>query len=241
MRPIDPAFEPRLQAVAEPMRLTEWTPPWPMARYAPGEWIVLSGDSRPDEVGAVMAQLARYDMLPDESADEALERLGRLTAPELLRRLADAADEVALGLYGGIRAVGGGDAVEPGCCSGLEGWREWWDMLGEDWSPWMGHDPWGWVEQRPDGIRVCSGPHADSSAPNGGAEHAVFIPADRVVPLLERVEADLNGFLDRVRDWAVALDPAQGERVAATFDRAFQVRAPRAPSPAESDRPDGTA
>ncbi|WP_156313234.1 hypothetical protein [Micromonospora sp. HK10] len=44
-------------------------------------------------------------------------------------------------------------SVTPGCCAGLEDWREWTSVL-DGGQPWLGHDPGPEVEVRGALIRV---------------------------------------------------------------------------------------
>jgi rSAM/selenodomain-associated transferase 2 len=208
----------RLEAVVVPPVRREPAPPWPVDWLAPGEWIVLSGHAPAGHVGLLAAQLAIYNGVPLDGS-----------AADVLRRVAAAETLV---LPGGVRASApGAEPVEPGCCCGLETWREWLELEGDpDAQPWLGHDPWGWVERAPGGLLVCSGPDDDSQGGHGLAERAVFI-ADADLPrLLARLQADLAAFVVRLRAWATSIDAEAGEALARRFDEAMSITAPASPS-----------
>jgi hypothetical protein len=198
----------RMDVVVEPPWMGEWTPPWPVAAFAPGEWMVLHGGVTPEEVGSVVAQLVLYNRAPNGgSARRVLERLSQK------RRTV---------LPGGVRVRdGAGSVVEPGCCCGVEEWRQWLAVTDGETSPWMGHDPWGWVEHEADGLRVCSAPEEGGEQVHGPATATVCIPRAELPRLLAGIEADVRAFLPRLREWAVAIDPEYGARLAERFETAF--------------------
>ncbi|MGW6706340.1 hypothetical protein ACWGDE_15800 [Streptomyces sp. NPDC054956] len=85
-----------------------------------------------------------------------------------------------------------GVVVPPGCCFGLESWRDW-ESLARGQSPdWLGHDPGTEVAFLPgDRIRVrVIGPRTK----------ALELRREEVKPLLAGVREGLLGFLDRVAD-----------------------------------------
>lgn len=58
---------------------------------------------------------------------------------EFIRRMIDADCLIAPGGLR-IRDTSRGIAVNPGCCFGLENWRDWLDVA-DGGTPWLGHDP----------------------------------------------------------------------------------------------------
>lgn len=72
-------------------------------------------------------------------------------------------------------------AVNPSCCCGREGWREW-DQVAPGQSPWLGHTPTPWTEHLGDKIRVW---------PDGGDE--AFPPAG--TSPIEILADDLSGLI----------------------------------------------
>lgn len=199
----------RMDMVVEQPWLAEWTPPWPVAAVVPGESIVLDGAASPEIVGLLAAQLARYNR---DSAPQG-------TAAEVLRAIVETVD---LRLAGGVRVRdGAGNVVEPGCCCGVEEWREWLDVTDGESSPWMGHDPWGWVEHEADTLRVCSGPEDDSQTGHGAATATIVIPRAELPRLLDGLRADLEGFVQRLREWAMEIDSDVAAPLAERFEAAF--------------------
>ena len=141
------------------------------------------------------------------------------SARDLLRAVVETVD---LRLAGGVRVRDGvGNVVEPGCCCGVEEGREWLGVADGETSPWMGHDPWGWVEHEADAVRVCSAPEDDSVLGHGTATAAVLIPRAELPRLLDGVRADLEGFAGRLREWAMAIDPDLAAPLAERFEGAF--------------------
>ena len=207
-----------LEPVVECPALDGWTPPWPVAACPPDRWVVLTAHAAMPEVGLVMALLVRWqdaDEIPAGASAEAL--LRRALSAEWLR------------LPGGVRARDSdGNVVAPGCCCGLEEWREWLAVTDGETSPWMGHDPWGWVEHQPDGgLLVCAAPEPyEAGVAHGPAEWTVAVPPGRVGPLLAGVEEAMRGFSERVREWAAEVAPGVADGLARRWDEAFEVHGP---------------
>ena len=213
----------RMDVVAMPPWLDEWTPPWPVAAPDLGDSIVLDGGASPEEVGFVAALLVRHNTDP----------MPRGSARDLLRTVVETVD---LRLAGGVRVRdGAGSVVEPGCCCGVEEWREWLSVTDGESSPWMGHDPWGWVEHEADALRVCSAPEDDSALGHGPATVTIAIPRAELPRLLDGVRADLEAFARRLREWAAEIDPALAGPLAERFEAAFvRCEGPRLTAPCAS-------
>jgi hypothetical protein len=88
---------------------------------------------------------------------------------------------------GGLRVVdtAGGFAFEPGCCCGLEDWRDWFRVF-DGGSFDGGHDPWAYVECHRDVVRLT----LDADETDGPF---FDVPVDRLRELLAQVEEDLAG------------------------------------------------
>jgi hypothetical protein len=136
------------------------------------------------EVGSVMAQLVSYNQIEGEPTVDGL--LSAVAAAE------------SLVLPGGILASCGDSEIGPGCCCGLEEWREWVKCLESGQSPWMGHDPDPWVELAGEVILVWSGGGITPVA----NPFAVEFERGRFAAELDRVERDLRAFLPLVAEWA---------------------------------------
>lgn len=77
--------------------------PWPVATLEPGTWLTLDGTCGDPEVGLFIALVADYNNIPPD----ALATAERLIAP------------------GGLMLTDTTTEIVPGCCSGLEDWRDW--------------------------------------------------------------------------------------------------------------------
>ena len=116
----------KMQAVVEvPSFDAEWPPPWPVASMPAGSWLALTTESTDQQVGLFAAALAyRLDVAVPGGRDEVVDTL---LAEEFLV------------VPGGLRLVdtGTGMVVVPGCCAGLEDWRDWVRAIAGE-SPWLG-------------------------------------------------------------------------------------------------------
>ncbi|SMC58575.1 hypothetical protein SAMN05660733_00596 [Lentzea albidocapillata] len=166
-----------------------------------GDVVALSGRMSREEFDRALAAIADY------GSDDDVE-LG----PEQLRALLD--EEVII-MAGGLEVhdTETGVRVGPGCCAGLESWRDWARLLDEE-VPWLGHSPSPGVEFAAGGVRV----RPDEERPDSPACHIVDLAGH-----LERVRQDLAGFLDLVRRWTPY---GLGEALAARFDEDFVISAP---------------
>ena len=137
-----------------------------------------------------------------------------VVGPELVDELLG--DEVVV-LAGGVRVADTttGLRIEPGCCFGLENWRDWAGLLDGE-VPWLGHSPEPGVERAEGVLRLWrDGERRD--------EPACELPLADLPGHLESVRQDLVGFLTLLRAWA---PDGLGERLAAAFDHHFHVTPP---------------
>ncbi|MFG1780740.1 hypothetical protein ACGFIG_30490 [Micromonospora sp. NPDC049048] len=203
-----------MQAVIEvPMLDGEPAPPWPVEPSPPGSWLVLHAGCTDEQTGLFVAALAnRIDVMPPGGRDEVVDAL---LAEELL---------IATG---GLRVSDArvGTSVMPGCCSGLEDWRDWAQPLTGG-SPWLGHDPGPEVEAIGDALRVWQdgGPNRHRGR---WAGHYVDLPRRTLPQLLTGVQRDLVGFLDSLSGWATRCGLGQrGRALVRTVDQNFAITAP---------------
>lgn len=167
---------------------------WPTAGRPTDRVLVLSGDLSPLEVGTAMAVLAGYNKTRrtrhDPGPEDGLAMLCGLVSVESViapggLRLRDSATGVI---------------VPPGCCFGLENWRDWQGLLvGE--TPWLGHDPTPGVEHSGSLVRL----RPDAERPAG---LPIELALSELPELLESVRSALAGFLGLVEAWAVRDFPA---------------------------------
>ncbi|MEV6239043.1 hypothetical protein [Lentzea sp. NPDC051838] len=178
-------------------------PDWPTGPYSDGD-VVLSGRMSREDLGTALASTAQYN-----NQQQVAE-----TGPAMLRVLLEGDGLV---MSGGllVRDTATGVEIEPGCCVGLETWRDWQYLL-DGRVPWLGHDPEpglefgdGVARLWPDGRRV-DGP-------------ACVLPIADLPRQLEAVRQDLLGFLALVRKWAPY---GMGEALAERFDEHFHISAP---------------
>jgi hypothetical protein len=183
------------------------TPPWPwrIASHQPFSFIRLCGEMPEASVGSVMAQLVAYNRLDAGPAVAVLaERV--LMAESLL-------------LPGGLQAIHGDREIDPGCCCGLEGWREWLECLETGASPWLGHDPAPWVEWVDETACVWS----DGGLERVTGEFAIEFERRHLAEDLARVGRDLAGFLTRVESWAERVGWPGTPALCRKLDEAFRI------------------
>ncbi|MEV5445581.1 hypothetical protein AB0N23_24025 [Streptomyces sp. NPDC052644] len=117
-----------------------------------------------------------------------------------------------------------GTAFLPGCCNGLEEWRDWYRVLDGDGYASFGHDPDAYAERHGGTVRLTP----DTSR-NGGPVIEVPVPVLR--RLLAGAERDLADFLGLVGDWASRLLPGHGAPAVAAVVRAVGMEGWEAPAP----------
>lgn len=126
------------------------------------------------------------------------------------------------GAPGGLRVSAGDLVINPGCCSGLEEWREWLDVLdGEE--IWLGHSPDVVMEQRGAVVRIRAD---DDLVERRRTGPYVDLPRDALPDLLQGVRRDLLGFLDALGSWARATVPAHADRLVDAVDRRLAISPP---------------
>jgi len=125
---------------------------------------------------------------------------------------------------GGLQVVdhGSGAVVSPGCCCGLETWREWIDATQERRSLWLGHDPSPWIQFSFDRARIWSDGGLDEAEVTSESAF-IDLPLADVPTRIEQAHRDLVAFLPRLRAWAVSRAPAEADALVANFDRCFRV------------------
>ncbi|GAA1032058.1 hypothetical protein GCM10009557_29280 [Virgisporangium ochraceum] len=192
-----------LRAVLE-TPYTEPNPvPWTVATPEPGSWLTLDGSCGDAEAGLFVAVVADYNSLPPDG----LAGAGHLIAPGGLL-LADT------------------DTIEivPGCCCGLEDWRDWARALHVPESPWLGHDPTPGMSFG-DRITVWQDTGSPGNdAPVAGGPHIAVSRAE-LTGMLAGVDRDLTAFAAVLAAWA-ARHTGDGAALAAGLEAAFAFTAP---------------
>jgi hypothetical protein len=166
--------EPHLCAVVEcPIEAPAFVAPV-RPRPWPG-FIQLSGASPDQDVALVVAQLARYGH--------------GAGGPTTIESLAADFPHVT---PGGLAAVDRLTTVLPSCCCGLESWRDWYRLLSEGQSPWLGHDPSPWVEMRGEEFLVW--PDGGLGDAGVGEFQPIRFSKLGLAASLANAEADLGAF-----------------------------------------------
>jgi hypothetical protein len=197
----------QLQAVVEAPHLQEECQfPCNITGYEDFRWIQLSGDMTHQELEFVFVQLLQYNDL-EASGDE------KATLNEVL-------EAESLIIPGGLRAILGDQSISPSCCCELETWREWQDFLTIGKSPWLGHDPSPWIEQKGDHIRIW----ADGGM-GGSAMDALHINVSTLAyqEALSTVEQELQAFLHCMETWAQDRGFEQPTRLCQKIGQCFKV------------------
>lgn len=177
-------------------------PDWPTGPYSDGD-VVLSGRMSREQVCTAIAAIAQ-----DNREEDGLD------GPALLGQFLEMDYVTACGGLV-VRDLRTGVVIEPGCCQGLEDWRDWHGVL-DGVHPWLGHSPAPKTEIGADVVRVWP----DDRRTDGPA---CEIPLADLPGHLERVRQDLLGFLDLVRKWAPY---GLGDQVAPQLDEHFHISAP---------------
>ncbi len=192
----------RFQAIIDPPQVeANFQYPWQISSAKPS--CRLSGNMTEAEIGLVFLQLVQYNQV-DFSGD----------ISTVLTRLI-AADRLIL--PGGIQVLlSDGRDITPGCCCGLETWREWQTFLKTGNTPWLGHDPSPWLERQGQLVRIWS----DESGLN---TFFVDVPPNVFQEFLRLVEQDLQAFLWCVESWAQDLGFDRTPELVQKIDRCFDI------------------
>ncbi|MEV0549081.1 hypothetical protein [Nocardia salmonicida] len=200
----------KMQAVVEVPNFDFEPPqPWPVSSADPYSWVPINGGCSDAEVGLFVSGLTLGLEVAEPGGREDV--VANLLAAETLFQ------------PGGLRLTDTitGAVVVPGCCAGLEDWREWAEVLTGS-SPWLGHDPTPEVEIGANELRVWQ----DSGA-NRRAAESVVVARSLLPDLLNEVHRDLVGFLSRVQVWTERYSlGSNGTDLVEVVDRNFDVTAP---------------
>ncbi|MEV7026846.1 hypothetical protein [Kitasatospora sp. NPDC093558] len=183
---------------------------WPIGTFTPYEFIVVNGDTAPADIGTAIASIADGTTPRDDDAPE----------PDA------SADPVGAFLFGLLTgpypyAPGGfrvtdtatGAVFDPGCCNGLDEWREWLEVLDGEGTGGFGHGPTPLAQRLGDVVRltVDLGLKADSPV--------IEVRVDELRTLVARAEQDLRDFVALAGRWAEQQLPEHAAGIAAALAR----------------------
>ncbi|MFD3450662.1 hypothetical protein ACFWVC_00570 [Streptomyces sp. NPDC058691] len=188
---------------------------WPVADLPPYQFMALSGSMSPLEVGSALAMLADYNSRTGDD-DRPL-----TDASEAIRRLLETDKVIA---PGGLRVhdTRTNVTVQPGCCCGLEDWREWLDVM-KGGTLWLGHDPSPRLQHASEVVQLWPD-GADAQDPPPG--QPIEIVVGDLPGILHTVQDRLQGFLSLTKQWATRHVPALTEDLAARLDEDLAISAP---------------
>ncbi|MFE6402439.1 hypothetical protein [Streptomyces alboflavus] len=194
---------------------------WPVAEVEPFGFLPLSGELSPAEVGSAVMRIASCnDVDPGgEHPPRPADALGSFLHGLLTFDVLFAA--------GGLRVTDSstGVALLPGCCDGLEDWRDWHQFLDGGSLLGFGHDPSSPIAERfDDTVRLTV--NADRSD-----SPVIELSLTELRDLLAGVERDLAGFLALAADWASRHLPGHRAPVTAALARVLDL-----PSRASADQ-----
>ncbi|WP_424858421.1 hypothetical protein [Streptomyces sp. SAI-170] len=192
---------------------------WPVARSEAFGYLALHGEMTTPEIGTAVRRIAECnDIDPDPRADD--DRPARPPDPvgSFLHGLLTFERPFAAG---GLRVMDSTTGVVflPGCCNGLEDWRDWHTLLHGSGPVSFGHDPDPTAELSGNTVRLTVDTARDDSP-------VIEITAAELRPLLDRVERDLAGFLRPAADWAVRNVADRSASVTAALARAVGMPVP---------------
>ncbi|MFB7342220.1 hypothetical protein ACFCZ6_19405 [Streptomyces hydrogenans] len=192
---------------------------WPVAEAGACGFLALDGGLSPAEVGTAMMALAACNDL----AVEGDERPRHGATGTFLHGLLTFDTPFAAG---GLRVTdrAGGIVFAPGCCDGLEDWRDWYGLADGDGCLGFGHEPVSPAAERlGDVLRLT----VDAERPDSPV---ITLPASALPGMLAGVERDLAAFLVLASGWASAHLPGQDVGpVVAALARVLDVPAPARP------------
>ncbi|MEH0450138.1 MULTISPECIES: hypothetical protein [unclassified Streptomyces] len=192
---------------------------WPVAEAQSFTFLPLSGELSSAEVGTAVMRIASCnDIDPDDDRPP---------------RPADALDSFLYGLLtfdnlfaaGGLRVTDHSTGVTflPGCCDGLEDWRDWHQFLDDGSLPGFGHDPVSPVAERfGDTVRLTvSAEQSDSPV--------IELSVAELRHLLTGAERDLADFLALAAVWASRHLPGHCAPITAAIARVLDLPSPAIP------------
>ncbi|WP_420037746.1 hypothetical protein ACN2WE_40785 [Streptomyces sp. cg28] len=185
---------------------------WPVADSPADHLMALSGELSMREIGTVMAVLTSYN----QSDDAAPVRDPETSMGQVSQLLAT--DQVIAPGGIRIRETSTGETAPPGCCLGLENWRDWQELMNGE-QPFLGHDPAPRTEHTGTTVRLWP----DTKHPDG---LPIELPLTRLPELLGSVQVQLVGFLSSVEEWATRYAPPLADALVRKLDADLAIKTP---------------
>ncbi|MBG0819338.1 hypothetical protein HS048_00985 [Planomonospora sp. ID91781] len=200
--------------------LERWSDDCPFWTAEQGEFfLTVPRFPTPEKVGAIMWALIWRSVTDDDLSITAA------NAPEAIETYLTSADEEAYA-PGGLRVISGDVVINPGCCVGLDEWRDWLGALNGQPVD-LGHDPDTWLESMGPVLRLRQDrDHLPPGELPGSSEQYLDIPRDALPGLLRSVHQDLVGFLAALRQWAQDIAPGLADQLVSAVDRRLQISDP---------------
>lgn len=189
---------------------------WPVAASRPYGVLPLSGALDPAEVGTAVMRIADCNNIDPEDDDRPPRPADPLGG--FLHGLLTMDDLLA---SGGLRITdtATGIALLPGCCNGLEEWRDWFEVVdGDGWAS-FGHDPSPLAERHGGAVRLTVDAEHDNSP-------LIELPVTDLRRLLADAERDMVDFLRLAAAWAARHLPDHATAVTSALGRALDLPAP---------------
>ncbi|MEU0593704.1 hypothetical protein [Streptomyces ardesiacus] len=185
---------------------------WPVADSPPDHLLALSGRLSVREIGTFMAVLTIYNKSDDEAPARDPETSTRQVSQLLTMDRVIAPGGIR------IRETSTGVTVPPGCCFGLENWRDWLELMNGE-EPWLGHDPAPRTEHTKTTIRLWP----DAEHPDG---LPIELPLAQLPHLLNSVQLQLVAFLASVGEWATRYAPPLADALVTKLDENLAITTP---------------
>lgn len=140
---------------------------------------------------------------------------------DIPQSLAEAAplliDRESTVLGGGLLVRKGDYVIEPGCCCGLEGWREWYFVSQRKGSPWLGHDPFPAAEPREAGVLF----HTDTD--EGAEDETLLVSWPEFEAAFAAARQDLDAFAMCLRAWVASENIPDGDKLCDLICEWFRI------------------
>lgn len=198
---------------------------WPVAEVEPFGFLPLSGELSPTEVGTAVMRIADCNNVGDGNGEN-----GENDGSDIGDASGVAFDSFLQGLLsfehviasGGLRVTDDSTGVTflPGCCDGLEDWRDWHQLVDTGGLLGFGHDPVSPTAERfGDTVRLTVNVEQSDSP-------VIELGVTELRHLLTGVERDLTAFLALVAAWTSENLPDHHTAVTAAIARALDLPAP---------------